>query len=332
MSINNSNTITFKIPHYEVEPKKVLKDSFLELWWKNISGIDIENDDVKREYLKYHYLILNKLYFDKNNLEYTSKILNNSTKKAITHSRKSILDLLSDERKQKVEKSLISFWKRAINEEILSYPLFYMWEYVNNNINDLKKWNEKQIDFAEHFWLTHLQDVKNIVEILWFNHLLNWTTINLSVNTLKGLKVELESIEESGVIWSINWNSLLLSFASSLKQENFENLYYWAVALWYKEKMWIQNVKMPTMRMLNILESAKDRFWKPNNDILWENVINLIITEEWIHNLFLDKLKLFTKMQLQELSARQISQIKSNIRSALRGFWYRLETDIYKLK
>lgn len=326
--MNDLNTQFLGNPYIpEVNPKKILKESFLELGWWNIPDVNIRSETVKREYLKYHYLILNKLYFDKNDLEYTQKILDNSTKNAISHNRSSILELLSDKRREKLEKSLTAFWKRQINEKMLSYPLFYMWEYINTNLEQLKTWNDKQVDFAKQFGLSHLQDVKYIVEILWFNDELNWSTVNLPVLTFEWLKTELESVKASGVLWSINWNSLLLSFASSLKVENFENLYYWAVALWYKEKMWIQNVKMPTMRMISVLNEAKNRFWKPNNEIPWENILNYVITEEGINNLYLEKIDLFSRDKSISLTPKQIAQIKSNIRSALRGFGYRLEID-----
>lgn len=326
--MNDLNTKFLGNPYiFEVNPKKILKDSFKELWGWNIPDIDLSSKTVKREYLKYHYLILNKLYFDKNHLEYTQKVLDNATKNTITHNRKDILGLLSVKRREKVNEWLSSFNKRQFNEKMLSYPLFYMWEYVNANLEDLKTWNDKQIQFAKQFGLSHLQDVKYIVEILWFNDELNWSTVNLPVITFEWLKTELESVEVSGVLWSINWNSLLLSFASSLKVENFENLYYWAVALWYKEKMWVQNVKMPTMRMISLLTEAKNRFWKPNEWIPGENALNYVITEEWINNLYLEKLDLFSRDKSVSLTPKQIAQIKSNIRSALRGFWYILEID-----
>ena len=91
--------------------------------------------------------------------------------------------------------------------------------------------------------------------------------------------------------------------------------------------MWVQNVKMPTMRMISLLNEAKNRFWKPNEWIPGENVLNYVITEEWINNLYLEKLDLFSRDKWVSLTPKQIAQIKSNIRSALRGFWYRLEID-----
>lgn len=341
----NDMTTTFLGNPYdsEINPDEFLKKSFSKLWGKNIPEVDIKSDDIKREFTKYHYLILNKLYFDKNDLEYTQGILNNSTKNAIKHNRKSVLDLLSDKRKGKMLESLSVFGKREINEKLISYPLFFMWEYINSNLEELKTWNEKQIDFAEKFGLSHLQDVKTIVEVLWFNNELNWSTVNLPVLTFKWLKTELESVEASWILWSINWNSLLLSFSSSLKVESFENLYYWAVALWYKEKMWIENVKMPTMRMLNVLNYVKRKLWKPDLDSDDKDQISYIITEEWIQRIYIDNLHLFVKkvaneseeeykIRLKKLEASKIAQIKSNIRWVLRWFGYKLWIDWYEIK
>lgn len=329
--MSNLNTQFLSNPYtLEVQPDEILKDSFKKLGSKNIPEVDIESEDVKREFLKYHYLILNKLYFDKNDLEYTQSVLNNKTKNAIKYSRKSILWLLSKNRRVKMEESLSSLGKKEINEKLISYPLYFMWNYINENLDELKTWNDKQIEFAEKFWLSHLQDVRSIVEVLWFNDILNWSTVNLPVLTFKWLKVELESAEASWVLWSINWNSLLLSFSTSLKVENFENLYYWVVALWYKEKMNVNNVKMPTMRMNRILRYVKNRFWKPNSDIVWDNVINFVITEEWVQKIYEDNLHMFADKN--NLTNSKIAQIKSNIRSALRWFGYRLEIDRDRLK
>lgn len=326
--LNTSFTANPYIP--ELKPKKILKDSFWELWGKNIPDLKLKSEEVKMEYRKYHYLLLNKLYFDKNELEYTRWILDNSVKKSIKHNRWKVLWLLSPKRREKIEDKHSNIDSKKINEKLISYPLFYMWEYVNTNLEDLKTWNDKQIEFAEKFWLSHMQDIKNIVEILWFNDVLNWSTINLPLESFKWLKVELESAEMSWIMWSINWNSLLLSFATSLKIENYENLYYATVALWYKEKMWVSNVKMPTMRMNRILSYASQNFWKPNLEMAWLNVVNLLLTEDAVQEIFQDNLGLFTKEDLSLLKASQIAQIKSNIRSALRGFWYRLEIDNYR--
>ncbi len=312
----------------EFDSKEMLKESFKNLWSKNISDLDLDSDEVKREYVKYHYLILNYLYFDKNDLDFSTKLLDNSLKNTITHSRETINSLLSEKRKKKLVEASSSINRTSINQKLLSYPLFYMWEYLDKNIDNLKLWNHTQIDFAKFFWLSHMQDIKTIAEILWFNGLLNWSTINLPLNKFKWLKQELETIEESGVIWSINWNSLLLSIASSLQVENFENLYYWAKALWYDSKMWLKNVKMPTWRMLSILEYTTNRYWKPNEDIWWDNVINFILTESAIQKIYEDNLNIFFKwVEPNNLKSSQVAQIKSNIRSALRWFWYRLEID-----
>lgn len=316
----NSTNMDFK-------PKDILKKSFVDLWWKNIPDLEISSDEVKREYLKYHYLLLNFLYFDKNDLDFSTKILNNSTKNVIKHSRSSVNSLLSEKRKWKIMESFDSKSKKTINEKLLSLPLFYMWEYLDKNLDELKQWNSKQIEFAEFFWLSHMQDIKTIAEILWFNWVLNWYTINLPLDTFKWLKNEIDSLEASGVLWSINWNSLLLSIASTLRVENFENLYYWVKSLWYEERMWVKNVKMPTKRMLNILNYTKDKYWKPSSDISWDNLLSFVLTETAIHKILEDNLIHFTNQDIYNLKQSQITQIKSNIRSALRWFWYRLEID-----
>lgn len=342
--MNDMNTTFLGSPYdSEINPDVLLKGSFRKLWSWNIPEIDIESEEVKREFTKYHYLLLNKLYFDKNDLEYTQKVLDNTTKTAISHSRNSVLSLLYGKRKAKMEKSLSIFGKREINEKLISYPLFFMWEYISANKDYLKTWNDKQIDFAEKFGLSHLQDVKTIVEVLWFNDKLNWSTVNLPVLTFKWLKTELESLEVSLEMWKTNWNSLLLSCWLSLKVESYENLYYWAVALWYKHKMWIENVKMPTMRMNRILGYVENKIWKPNLDLETENELSHIITEEGIQKIYVDNLHLFIKrienetdeeyeIRLNSLKSTNIAQIKSNIRSTLRGFDYKLWIDWYKIE
>jgi len=329
--MNDLNTSFLANPYNSnLNPKSILKDSFRDLWGKNIPDLKLKSEEVKMEYRKYHYLLLNKLYFDKNELEYTRCVLDNSVKKSIKHNRWKVLWLLSSNRREKIEDKHSSIDSKKINEKLISYPLFYMWEYVKSNLEYLKTWNDKQIEFAEKFWLSHMQDIKNIVEILWFNDVLSWSNINLPLEKFKWLKVELESAEMSWIMLNINWNSLLLSFATSLKIENYENLYYATVALWYKEKMWVSNVKMPTMRMNRILFYANQNFWKPNLEMAWSNVVNLLLTEDAVQKIFQDNLGLFTKEDVSLLKASQIAQIKSNIRSALRGFWYRLEIDNYR--
>lgn len=321
------NTINNQDDQMQFDSKSMLKESFNNLWW-NTQSLELDSDEVKREYTKYHYLLLNYLYFDKNDLDFSSKLLNKNTKNTIKHSRQSIIWLLSDNRKQNITDSLSSTTKKSFNQKFLSYPLFYMWEYFDKNIDNLKWSNEKQIEFAEFFWLSHMQDIKNLAEILWFNSILNWSTINLPLEKFKWLKNELESLEKSGELYKNNPNSILLTISSSLRVENFENLYYWAKALWYNTKIDIKNVKMPTFRIIRILDYTSSRYWKPDANVSWNNIINFILTESAIHKIYEDNLGLFLKWNdIANLKASQIAQIKSNIRSALRWFWYRLEID-----
>lgn len=311
----------------DFDSKSMLKESFNNLG-RNTSQLNLDSEEVKREYTRYHYLLLNYLYFDKNDLDFSIKMLNNATKNTIKHSRQDIVGLLSDNRKKNIAESLSWTTKTNFNQKFLSYPLFYMWEYFDKNIDYLKWSNEKQIEFAEFFWLSHMQDIKNLSEILWFNSVLNWSTVNLPLEKFKWLKHELQSLEESGWLYDDNPNSILLSLATTLKIDNFENLYYWAKALWYNKKIDIKNVKMPTFRMMAILEYTSSRYWKPNANTPWDNLINFILTESAIHRIYEDNLNIFVKWKdLNELRSSQISQIKSNIRSALRWFWYRLEID-----
>jgi hypothetical protein len=79
------------------------------------------------------------LYFDKNDLDFSTKILNNSTKNVIKHSRSSVNSLLSEKRKSKINESFDNKSKKTINEKLLSLPLYYMWEYFDKNLDELKK-------------------------------------------------------------------------------------------------------------------------------------------------------------------------------------------------
>ena len=120
----------------QFDSKSMLKESFNNLW-RSTTFPNLDSEEVKREYTKYHYLLLNYLYFDKNDLDFSIKMLNNNTKNTIKHSRQDIMWLLSDDRKQNIHESLSSTTKKWFNQKFLSYPLFYMWEYFDKNIDNI---------------------------------------------------------------------------------------------------------------------------------------------------------------------------------------------------
>lgn len=272
----------------------------------------------------YFYLTKSNEYYEKNWLEQKDWPLDESTSVRIKHSKQKVSEIL-DLKNWKLSEIFEKKYKRKISDKIISYPLMNMYDYIEKNIDDLKTWNDKQIEFAEKFKLSHMQEIKNIAEILGFNDVLNWSTINVSLSTFKKLKNELESIDYE---WTIIWNQRLLSISLSLQEENYENMYLATVALWYKEKLWISNIKMPTRRILLILDYVKNNYWKPNNmDVPWD-LLNFVIKEENINDIYSENLKYFVEDINTELNERQKTQIKSNIRSLLRGFWYKLEIDL----
>lgn len=318
------NIVTLPEKEKENLVKIILKETELQ---ESDLKIQMDNDHEWINYILYHYLLMNIAYYRKNNLDQNDWPLDDSVVNWIEFSKEKIFSLLKDDRKENLKTEFSLQFNRKMDEKIVSYPLLNMYEYLSKNLDDLKSWNDKQVDFAEKFWLSHMQEIKNIVEILWFNSDLKWTTINLPLRTFKSLITELKSLNynENHI-----WNQILLSISISLNVENFENLYNAVVALWYKEKLWITYVKMPTRRILLLLEYIKNNYWIPrNNNIDWK-VINLFITEGDIEDIFENNLTYLLKDKNQVVKNSQKTQIKSNIRSLLRGFWYKLEIDVKK--
>lgn len=318
------NIVTLPEKEKENLVKIILKETELQ---ESDLKIQMDNDHEWINYILYHYLLMNIAYYRKNNLDQNDWPLDDSVVNWIEFSKEKIFSLLKDDRKENLKTEFSLQFNRKMDEKIVSYPLLNMYEYLSKNLDDLKSLNDKQVDFADKFWLSHMQEIKNIAEILWFNSDLKWTTINLPLKTFKSLITELKSLNynENHI-----WNQILLSISISLNVENFENLYNAVVSLWYKEKLWITYVKMPTRRILLLLEYVKNNYWIPrNNNIDWK-VSNIIITEVDIEDIFENNLTYLLKDKNQIVKNSQKTQIKSNIRSLLRGFWYKLEIDVKK--
>ncbi|MDD2871666.1 MAG: hypothetical protein PHS49_06795 [Candidatus Gracilibacteria bacterium] len=318
------NIVTLPEKEKENLVKIILKETELQ---ESDLKIQMDNDHEGINYILYHYLLMNIAYYRKNNLDQNDWPLDDSVVNGIEFSKEKIFSLLKDDRKENLKTEFSLQFNRKMDEKIVSYPLLNMYEYLSKNLDDLKSGNDKQVDFAEKFGLSHMQEIKNIVEILGFNSDLKWTTINLPLRTFKSLITELKSLNynENHI-----GNQILLSISISLNVENFENLYNAVVALGYKEKLGITYVKMPTRRILLLLEYIKNNYGIPRNNNIDGKVINLFITEGDIEDIFENNLTYLLKDKNQVVKNSQKTQIKSNIRSLLRGFGYKLEIDVKK--
>lgn len=308
--------------------KELLNDNLLNLWW-DIDNLDLNSSEVQKLLVKYRYLLLNYIYFDKNKFDFSSKVAEEDCKKRATFTKEQIIWILEPEQKQKFEQSLSVINKKKINKKILSLPLFMMWDFINENLDYLNEWNHRQIEFAEHFWIKDLEQLKTIVEILWFNDDLNWQTINLRVDDYKQLYTDLKSMEDSWELWKIWGNGLLLSIAVNMKTHDYKELYHAANSLWYKEKLWISSITLNTTDILHLLKFVWHNFGRPNTEDEKPNqkTHNFVLTESNIDTILKQNLHLFTKYKISEIKQSFIVDKKSKIRSLLRWFWYNLEID-----
>lgn len=313
-NIKNSLINNILLVNQKKIDKLFVKSKLKELWNNGI--LNSFDKKVKEAYLKYNVLLLNYLYHRDNDLGFDWNVLDNWKKLKIKKPVSSIINWVkSDTRVKNIKNCLWVYWKKDICTSYISFPLFAMNEYLNENLDNLKDDNTKQIEFAKKFWIKNLQHIKNIVEILWFNNILNWQTVNLSTDIFSFLirehKVHIKNTKFINDNNNYYWNQFLLSFTVEHKIYNYENLLWWLRALWVDKEMWLMPVKIPTIMIIQILEYVENIYWYPK--WYWKNVVSIWIMENEIKNIY--------NIFKQDLPWKK-NQVLSNIRWLLKAFWY----------
>ncbi len=188
----------------------------------NINFKEIESEEVKKVFIRYKHLLLNKLFLN------SSDNLN----------------------KDKAQETWKVNWKKDflkncntdnLSKEIISYPLEEIFSYIKENIKNYKLNNKKQIELANHFNISNLWTLYRIIKALWMLKDLEWKLVNLPVKKFIILDEKLEEhiSENNWLLWKD-----LIEIWKEIGISNPEFLYSWISALWLAEKYNINKMKI----------------------------------------------------------------------------------------
>lgn len=215
------------------------------------------NNKTKTTINRYKHLMINKIFIDKSVEKYT---IGKAMPTWINNWKKDLLQKIKHE------------W---VNEDIVTYPLEQIYNYLDSNIVKLKWKNIKQMDIADIFWIKNLWTFYRIVKALWFIKKLDWQLINLSIKKFAQLNVELKRCEiQNGTVLPLD----IIEIAKKLEINNPEYIFTWVSALWYAKKYNIHKLKITKIEVVEkIIEHVEHLYWEKKSIIFnRDSVLNIV--------------------------------------------------------
>ena len=246
--------------------------------------------------LEKDYSFLRAKWFVKPSLIKEKNDFDEKTKEILARYRHLLLNRLflksiSDEEKWKALSTWKNNWKKDflekyninwITKEIISYPLEEIYSYIENNLDNLKWDNLKQIEVSRIFWIKNLGTFYRIVKTLGFLKKLEWKLINLPVDKFKNFNIKLEEFllkNDNNLKWQD-----VLNIWKEIWINNPEFLYWAISALWIAEKYKINKVKIASIELVeeiyNYINKKYNKYFVFDRESVF-NIINEFEKKLW---------------------------------------------------
>lgn len=187
-------------------------------------------------------------------MTYLFKEYNNLWKGAFNHAqptgKNNWKQELLERYKQKHELNLLE-------DSVISYPLFAIYEEIIQNLDFYKNNNKSQAELAEKFGVSNLEILHKIIVALDLKNILNWSLVKMPTKDFLDLESELFTVTLDGKRkmnkhyqfdkeWSVSVpNDYYVNLICAIKYDNnLSNLYSWLSALGVVEQMKISNLYM----------------------------------------------------------------------------------------
>lgn len=237
--------------------KNILKNEWL--WLKG--GVNELHLEIQTSQKRYQNLLMTYLFTEQNNM--WKEDFNRVQPTGKNNGKQEILEKYKD--KHKLE---------LLDDTVISYPLFAIYEEIINNLYFYQGSNITQPLLADKFWVSNLEILHKIISALDLKSILDWSLIKMPTKDFLDLYTELFTVTLEGKVemnkhynyneeWSVSVpNDYYVNLICAIKYDNnLSNLYSWLSALWVVEKMQVSNLYLRSEDFFYLRELVSKKYW-----------------------------------------------------------------------